>query len=40
MNQILGGLFASRVNMNLRERHGYTYGAYSCMPENRGAGPF
>jgi zinc protease len=40
MNQILGGLFASRVNMNLREKHGYTYGAFSFMQDNRGAGPF
>ena len=29
MNQVLGGLFSSRVNMNLREEHGYTYGAFS-----------
>jgi zinc protease len=40
MNQILGGLFASRVNMNLREKHGYTYGAFSFMNEWRGAAPF
>ncbi len=40
MNQILGGLFASRVNMNLREKHGYTYGAFSFQQDNRGAGPF
>ncbi|HET9467069.1 MAG TPA: pitrilysin family protein, partial [Vicinamibacterales bacterium] len=29
MNTILGGMFASRINMNLREEHGYTYGANS-----------
>jgi len=29
MNEILGGAFSSRVNLNLREQHGYTYGAYS-----------
>ena len=29
MNSILGGSFSSRLNINLREKHGYTYGAYS-----------
>ena len=29
MNTALGGLFASRINLNLREAHGYTYGASS-----------
>ncbi len=29
MNYTLGGSFASRINMNLREEHGYTYGAQS-----------
>jgi zinc protease len=29
MNSDLGGLFSSRINMNLREQHGYTYGAGS-----------
>lgn len=29
MNADLGGLFSSRINMNLREQHGYTYGAES-----------
>jgi len=29
MNAILGGLFNSRINLNLREAHGYTYGAFS-----------
>jgi zinc protease len=27
LNDILGGLFSSRINLNLREEHGYTYGA-------------
>ena len=27
MNNALGGLFSSRINMNLREQHGYSYGA-------------
>lgn len=26
MNTLLGGYFSSRINMNLREAHGYTYG--------------
>ena len=29
LNDILGGLFSSRINLNLREEHGYTYGARS-----------
>lgn len=29
MNTILGGQFTSRINLNLRERNGYTYGATS-----------
>jgi zinc protease len=39
-NAILGGLFSSRVNMNLREKHGYTYGAFSFFDYHRAAGPF
>jgi zinc protease len=40
MNAILGGLFSSRINLNLRERHAYTYGAHSAFEWRRGAGPF
>jgi zinc protease len=40
MNEILGGLFSSRINMNLREAHGYTYGARSRFSFRRGKGPF
>jgi zinc protease len=40
MNSILGGLFSSRVNLNLREEHGYTYGAFSRFQYHRGPGPF
>ena len=40
MNTALGGLFSSRINMNLREQHGYTYGAGSGFDYRRGAGPF
>ncbi len=29
MTEILGGGFSSRVNMNLREKHAFTYGAYA-----------
>jgi zinc protease len=40
MNAVLGGLFSSRINLNLREVHGYTYGAHSDFEWRRGAGPF
>jgi zinc protease len=40
MNAVLGGLFSSRINLNLREVHGYTYGAFSSFDWRRRAGPF
>jgi zinc protease len=40
MNTSLGELFSSRINMNLREEHGYTYGASSQFVFRRSAGPF
>jgi zinc protease len=40
MNAVLGGLFSSRINLNLREVHGYTYGAFSAFDWRRRAGPF
>ena len=40
MNTILGGSFSSRLNLNLREKHGYTYGAQSQFDMRTGAGPF
>jgi zinc protease len=40
MNALLGGLFSSRINLNLRERHAFTYGAKSAFEWRRGAGPF
>ncbi len=40
MNTALGELFSSRINMNLREEHGYTYGASSQFVFRRSAGPF
>lgn len=40
MNALLGGLFSSRINLNLREEHAYTYGAFSDFDWRRQAGPF
>ena len=40
LNQMLGGAFVSRVNLNLREAKGYTYGARTSFDFRRGAGPF
>jgi len=40
MNAVLGGLFSSRINLNLREAHAYTYAAFSGFAWRRGAGPF
>ncbi len=40
MNTILGGSFSSRLNQNLREQHGYTYGAGSSFSFRLLPGPF
>jgi zinc protease len=40
MAAILGGLFNSRLQMNLREEKGYTYGVGAGFEMRRGAGPF
>jgi predicted Zn-dependent peptidase len=40
MGAILGGLFNSRLNMNLREDKGYTYGAGAGFDLRRARGPF
>ena len=40
MNTILGGSFTSRLNQNLREEHGYTYGAGSYFDFRPAPGPF
>ncbi|RPJ70353.1 MAG: insulinase family protein [Acidobacteria bacterium] len=40
LNAILGGQFVSRLNMNLREDKGYTYGARSGFEFRRAPGPF
>ena len=36
MNDIIGGQFTARVNMNLREDKGWAYGAFTFMPDSRG----
>jgi predicted Zn-dependent peptidase len=40
LNTILGGAFTSRLNQNLRETHGYTYGAFSQFAARRLTGAF
>lgn len=40
MNTILGGSFSSRLNQNLREQHGYSYGAASAFEFRPTPGPF
>jgi zinc protease len=40
VNTLLGGLFTSRINLNLREDKGYTYGAFSSFAFRREPGPF
>jgi predicted Zn-dependent peptidase len=40
LNMVLGGQFVSRINMNLREKRGYTYGARTSFDARRGPGPF
>jgi zinc protease len=40
LNTILGGSFTSRLNQNLREQHGYAYGASSNFDMRQAAGPF
>jgi zinc protease len=39
-NAIVGGSFTSRLNQNLREQHGYSYGAHSGFAFGKGRGPF
>lgn len=39
-NTMLGGSFSSRLNQNLREKHGYSYGAGSQFAMRQAAGPF
>ena len=40
MNAALGGLFSSRINLNLREEKGYSYGVFSAFRYDRTPGPF
>lgn len=40
MNTVLGGAFVSRINMNLREEKGWSYGASSLLLTARGQRPF
>ena len=40
LNTVLGGSFTSRLNQNLREEHGYSYGASSFFDMRRSVGPF
>jgi len=40
MNNILGGTFTSRINMNIREEKHWSYGARSLMLDARGQRPF
>ncbi len=40
MNTMLGGLFQSRLNANIREEKGYSYGVSSSFSFGKGPGPF
>jgi zinc protease len=40
LETILGGSFTSRLNLNLREKHGYTYGARASFDLHTAPGPF
>jgi zinc protease len=40
LNTLLGGSFTSRLNQNLREEHGYAYGASSSFDMRLSPGPF
>ena len=40
MNEVLGGSFSARINMNLREDKHWAYGAYSYFVDARGQRPF
>ncbi|MCZ7557961.1 MAG: insulinase family protein [Bacteroidia bacterium] len=40
MNTLFGGYFGSRLNLNLREARGYTYGAHSRFDARMQQGPF
>jgi zinc protease len=39
-SRVLGGGFSSRINMNLREKHGWSYGAFASYSPLKGTGAF
>ena len=39
-SRVLGGGFSSRINMNLREKHGWSYGAFASYTPLKGTGAF
>lgn len=39
-NELFGGAFSSRINLNLREKNAFTYGARSSVGFRHGEGPF
>lgn len=40
MNDIIGGMFTSRINMNLRENKHWSYGSGAFLPSARGQRPY
>ena len=40
LNRVFGGGVNARLNNNLREKHGYTYGAFSALDARRDVGAF
>ena len=40
MNDVLGGTFTARINMNLREGKHWSYGAYTFVSDARGPRPY
>src|SRR5262249_35577966 len=40
LNNVLGGTFTSRVNLNLRENKHWSYGAFTFIPGAKGQRPF
>jgi zinc protease len=40
VNDVFGGTFGSRINMNLREDKHWSYGVFSVMPAARGQRPY
>jgi hypothetical protein len=40
LSNVLGGAFKARINMNLRERHGWTYGAFTSFTPRAEVGTF